>query len=212
MNIKCLCKALLEINRVMHTCLHASIHLYISHAGLLEMNLLKNRPEFSAFEHSSAWLYQAHASLHSLLVDVHTQSIFFFFNVPFLSWELSLDIPLFKIFQTSNQQAEIMCELCDPMPCHKFLPCFWFMTNHIESCNCLNVNTTLCISRVKMKVLELEGNFRVQRTRLHSSLHLLFCRGLKILFASFPFLFNLTSLFYGTWGILMSSTVKKNIS
>lgn len=63
-----------------------------------------------------------------------------------------------------------------------------------------------------MKVLELKGNFRVQGTRLHSSLHLLFCRGLKILFASFPLLFNLTSLFYGTWGILMSSTVKKNIS
>lgn len=113
--------------------------------------------------------FATHESSHSCC--------WFFYMKPFLLLELPLHIPLFKTFQTSNQQAEIMCELCDTMPCHKFLPCFWSMTalpkpNRQFDNNCLSVNKTLCTSRTKAKVLQLKGNYRVQRTKLHSSLHL----------------------------------------
>lgn len=65
---------------MLRTRVHARDPLYASHPGLLEMNPLTNRPEFS--EHSSAWLYQACAALHPLLMNFHPW-------IFFITWCLS---------------------------------------------------------------------------------------------------------------------------
>lgn len=176
--MKCLCKALLKVNRVMCTSVRAGIHLYMSHPGLLEMNLLKNRPQLVVCP-LTCCLYQAHVSLHSLLMKVHTHVVGFFTWSPSSCWNYHFTYLCLKHSRhlISRQKQCVSCGTqCHATNFYLASDLWLLFPNQIDNLttdnNCLSVNKTLCTSRTKAKVLQLKGNYRVQRTKLHSSLHL----------------------------------------